>query len=104
MYSQAFQGYSGNEVVRAFREDIAAFKNACLIEHGLAVDIADAAYVFQVLPKVSVQIIYWLGDDDFPPSCNFLFDSAATHYVPIDACAIIGSNICKKVIRNQPGR
>jgi Domain of unknown function (DUF3786) len=100
MYAQAFQGYSGDEVVRVFGENIAAFKDACEHENGEAVNIADGAYIFPVLPKVSVQLVYWLGDEDFPSSCKILFDAAATHFVPIDGCAIIGSNMAQRLIRN----
>ena len=103
-YALAFQGYSGNEVVKAFGEDIAAFKDACEIENGQAGSVADAAYSFQALPRVSAQLVYWLGDEDFPSSCKILFDAAATHYVPIDACAIIGSNLARRVIKRFRAR
>ena len=99
MYAQAFQGYSGNEVVKVFGENITAFKDACEFENGQAVAMADAAYTIQALPRVSVQLVYWLGDEDFPSSCKILFDAAATHYVPIDACAIIGSNLARRIIK-----
>jgi hypothetical protein len=42
-------------------------------------------------------VTYWLGDEDFPSSCKILFDSSATHYMPIDGCAIAGSMLAKKL-------
>jgi hypothetical protein len=101
MYAQAFQSYSGHEVEKVFVENLAAFKTACERENGQQVEIADAAYIFYVFPKVSAQIVYWLGDEDFPSTCNILFDSAATHFLPIDACAIVGSHLAQRVIKNH---
>jgi hypothetical protein len=100
MYAQAFQGYTGDEIVKVFGQNTAALKIACARASGQVVPIGDLAYSFQVLPQISSQLIYWLGDDDFPSSCKILFDAVATHYVPIDACAIIGSNLVHRVIKN----
>ncbi|MCX6082951.1 MAG: DUF3786 domain-containing protein [Chloroflexi bacterium] len=99
IYSQAFQGYSGDEVVKVFGENVADFKTACIQENGLFTSLGDAAYIFQVLPRVSAQFVYWLGDEDFPSSCKILFDAAATHYIPIDACAIVGSYLARRIIK-----
>lgn len=99
MYGSAFQGYSGDEIIRSFGVNLVAFKDACSQENGEYCQQADAAFTFSVLPKISVQINYWLGDDEFPSSCKILFDSAVTHYVPIDACAIIGSHLVRRIIK-----
>ncbi|MDL1911699.1 DUF3786 domain-containing protein, partial [Chloroflexi bacterium CFX6] len=53
---------------------------------------------FQPLPRVPLMTTYWLGDEDFPSSCKILFDESATHYLPIDACAILGSMLTRKII------
>lgn len=100
MYNQAFQGYSGNELVKAFGLDLEAFKTACITAGGEPVSVGDAAFRFQALPCVPLLLTYWLGDEDFPSSCKVLFDASATHYLPIDGCAILGSSLVQKVIKN----
>jgi hypothetical protein len=102
MYSQAFQGYSGNEVVKAFGLDLEAFKRAALAVGGEAVAVGDASFRFQAFPSVPLLLTYWLGDEDFPSSCKVLFDASATHYLPIDGCAILGSQLIQKVLRKHP--
>ena len=104
MYAQAFQGYSGDEVVKFFGEDLQTFKSACERAGGQAEPAGDAAYTFQALPRVSARFVYWLGDEDFPSSCKILFDGFATHYVPIDACAIIGSTLTRKILKTAAGK
>ena len=97
IYNAAFQGYSGDEIVKAFGFDLDAFKSACLKVGGRPVDIGNASFTFQALPRLPLMITYWLGDEDFPSSCKILFDESAGHYLPIDACAILGSMLVRKL-------
>jgi len=97
MYNAAFQGYSGDEVVKAFGLDLDTFKSACLKAGGKPVDIGSASFIFQALPRVPLMLTYWLGDEDFPSSCKILFDESACHYLPIDACAILGNMLVRKL-------
>ncbi len=102
IYAQAFQGYSGGALVKAFDPDLDRFKQACLAAGGQPVDAADAAFVFPALPRVPLLLTYWLGDEDFPSTCNVLFDAHATHYLPIDACAVLGGLLAARIKRMSP--
>lgn len=97
IYNAAYQGYSGDEIVKTFGLDLPAFISVCLNAGGKPVEIGSAAFVIQVLPKLPLLVTYWLGDEDFPSACKILFDSSATHYLPIDGCAIAGSMLTKKL-------
>jgi hypothetical protein len=103
LYSQAFQGYSGNEVVKVFGLDLAGYQAACAALGGQAVPVGDASFRFQALPCVPLLLTYWLGDEDFPSSCKVLFDASAIHYMPIDGCALLGSQLVKKLLKQQAG-
>src|SRR5262245_59327509 len=74
MYNAAFQGYSGDEVVKIFGMNLDAFKRACRAVGGVEIDLASASFTFQPLPQVPLLVTYWLGDEDFPSSCKILFD------------------------------
>lgn len=100
MYAQAFQGYSGNELVKTFGLDIEAFRSACEQGGGVATPLGDAAYVFYALPRLPLLVNYWCGDEDFLSSCKILFDSSVRHYLPTDVCAILGSMLTRKIIKN----
>ena len=99
-YNTAFQGYSGDKVAKAFSLDLDGFNSACAKAGGHPVDMGSASFIFQALPKVPLMLTYWLGDEDIPSSCKVLFDESASHYLPIDACAILGSMLTQKVIRS----
>jgi len=100
IYDPAFQGYSGNELAKTFALDVDAFKSACERSGGAAALSGDAAYVFYALPHLPLLANYWCGDEDFPSSCKILFDSSASHYLPTDVCAILGSMLTRKIIKN----
>lgn len=112
-YAQAFQGYTGNKLAGVFENDGTGFAAAALRSGGRPLDegesMGDHAFVFRALPRVPLLATCWLGDEDFPPSYRILFDAAAGHHLPTDACAILGSALTRRLIesyqlpRNEEG-
>ena len=103
-YAQAFQGYTGAELGRAFGDDIEAFGNAAVSLAGRPEPIADRAFSFPVLPLVRVTVACWQGDEDFPSSYRVLFDAALAQHLPTDAGAVLGSTITQRLIAAHQGR
>jgi len=101
MYAPAFQGYTGNELVKVFGADVAAFQKVCRASGGSPLEIADVAYGFQALPRLPLAVTYWVGDEEFPSTSKILFDSSACHYLPIDACAILGSLLTRTLQKHR---
>lgn len=100
-YNQAFQGYSGDVVRNSIPQidGLECFKSACQSLGGQLLDIGSASFKFQALPRLPLLLTFWLGDEEFPSSCKVLFDSSATHYLPIDGCAILGSQLTGKIVK-----
>ncbi len=102
-YTQAFQGYTGNELAKVLGNDREGFFEAATAIGGyrpeLAETLGDEAFAFHVFPKVSLLAVFWHGDEDFPPSFRILFDEAASHHLSTDACAIIGSTLVRRLIK-----
>lgn len=98
MYARAFQGYSGNELVKAFGLDVNVFRQACESCGGARLEMGEAAYRFQALPRLPLVVTFWPGDEDFPSTSKILFDASACHYLPIDACAILGGMLTRKLL------
>jgi hypothetical protein len=101
IYNQAFQGYTGNELVKVFQADVELFKETCQKSGGVVTLFGDASYIFYALPRVPLLVNYWCGDEDFPSSCKILFDSSVSHYLPTDVCAILGSMLTRNLIKNR---
>ncbi len=102
-YTQAFQGYTGDELAKVMANDETGFAVAAGALHGQELaagdTLGDRAFAFRALPYVSLLVVCWLGDEDFPPSYRLLFDSAVKHHLSTDACAILGSGLTRRLIR-----
>ncbi len=102
-YNQAFQGYTGQELARAIGSQQSAFERAAACLDGRPYPLGDAAFIFHALPCVTLLVTYWHGDEDFPPSCQVLFDTSASHYLPTDACAVLGHILTRRLIAARDG-
>ena len=111
IYSSAFQGYTGNALVRrlggmslGLAEAVTTLGGRPLAREELATN-ADAAWVVPVLPRVPVVVLWWESDEEFPARAELLFDATATHHLPIDGCAVAGSwlttRLADEVERNR---
>ena len=98
-YAQAFQGYTGGELVRDLNGDVAAFKAASEKLQGATLAIGDAGYTFQVLPRLKLAVIMWAGDDEFPSQAQVLFQETAPHYLITDGLAIVGSLLVGQIVK-----
>ena len=69
---------------------------------GQEITYGDAGFAFRMLPRVNLALVYHLGDEDFPASCQVLYDASTGHYLPIDVSAILGSMLARAVMRTAP--
>lgn len=100
VYDSAFQGNTGNLLVKTFGLDLELLRKACESLDGTALSgYGDAAYVIQALPRIPMLVNYWQGDEDFPSNCKLLFDESVSHYLPTEACAILGGMLARKLVK-----
>ncbi len=97
-YTAAFQSYTGHKLAGTFGNDLAAFVRAGEQAGGRPESLGDAAFAFRALPHVELLVVGWLGDEDFPPSYRVLFDTAVSHHLSTDGCAILGSALTRRLI------
>jgi len=98
-YEKAFQGYSGDQLAKAFGNDLQRLDRAARMAKGKPIQLGDVGYSFAALPRVPLAVCYWAGDEDFPPAAKVLFDRSASHYLPSDALATLGGRLCRLIIR-----
>ena len=99
-YHQAFQGYSGDQVANAYTENPDAFDRAARALKGWQLPaLAPHAYAFEPLPRIRLAAVLWPGDEEFPGRASVLFDAAASHYMPTDGLALLGSGLARRLIK-----
>lgn len=103
-YAQAFRGYAEDRLVRELGEEgLEAFRQGAERLGGEPIEIGDAGYAFQILPRIHLAAVYWLGDEDFPPRASILFEDTASHYMPTDGLAILGSHLVGALLKAGRG-
>ncbi len=98
-YSGAFQGYSGDVLSRELGQDPHLVERACLSLGGTRQDMGDVAFSFSALPRVTVAVVLWEGDSEFPPRATILFNSGCTRHLPTDAMAGLGSHVVRAILQ-----
>lgn len=102
-YAQAYQGYTGGELIRVFGNRSDDFAAAAVKAGGRYPEVentpGDKAYAFRPLPRVHLLAAYWEGDDEMPASAQVLFDASSHRHLPTDACAILGSMLARRIIK-----
>jgi hypothetical protein len=101
-YAQAFRGYAEMRLVRDLGEEgIDAFRRGAEAIGGEPIDVGNAGYAFQVLPRVCLAAVYWLGDEDFPSQTSILFEDTAPHYMSTDGLAVLGSHLVNAIVNES---
>lgn len=88
-------------VTRTYQNDIAAFGRRCRALYGKPVEMGDAAFRFQIAERLPVVVLYWQGDDDFPPEARMLFDRSISRFLALDVVFALAVEICARI--GRPG-
>jgi hypothetical protein len=100
LYLGNFRARSVDRLVRSFdgrEQELAAGAQAL---GGSPGEYGDVSAVLRVLPRVPVVVVFWRGDDEFPPSGDVLFDATVGDYLPLEDMVVLAemavTRLCKK--------
>jgi len=101
IYDAAFQGRTSLPLARAYGSDLEGFVAASRALGGEPLSFGDAAFMFQILPRVRMGIVLHLADDEFPAAVTVLFDDATGHYLPTEDLAVLGGMFCGALVKRK---
>lgn len=84
--------------------ELARFRHAVDRFGGVSFSLGDAAASFRALPNINLAVVWWAGDDEFPATANVLFDSVASHALPIDGLAGLDRLLCRGLVSADTDR
>lgn len=58
----------------------------------------DFAFLLRPLPKIALAYIFFLADEEFPPSTTCLFSSNATSFMPLDGLADVAEYTSRGIL------
>ena len=59
----------------------------------------DFSFTLYPLPRIPLYYIFYLPDEEFPPSVTCLFPTHAAHFMPVDGLADVAEFTARKVIQ-----
>ncbi len=80
-----------------FDGDIAGFKKRCKQYGGLVLNLADAAFLLPITPRIPVAVLYWQGDDEFPTEVKLLFDKTIDRHLASDIIYALAVGVCDRL-------
>jgi hypothetical protein len=98
-YAQAFAGHAEELIAQRFGENVDAFRRACAALNGTPLDLAEASFRFEALPRLAVAVLLWSGDEEFPAQARILYDAVAGHYLPTEDLSGIGDWLAHHLAR-----
>jgi len=63
--------------------------------------MGDAAFRFQILPRIPVLVILWYGDEEFEASAKLLMDSTIDTHLPLDVIYAMAVELVNLLIETQ---
>lgn len=99
-YAASFAQRAESPLAQAFGSEagLARFRAAAASAGGLPLQLADAAFAFQALPRLALAALVWVGDDEFPAQASVVFDATAGHYLPAEDLAGLGGLLAGRLI------
>jgi hypothetical protein len=95
VYDANFSGRCSRRLAGTFSGDLEGFRRACLALGGREQTLPDASFDLDFLEGLTVRVALRDGDDEFPPTSQFLFsDNIVTAFTAEDA-AVIGETVIR---------
>jgi len=78
--------------------DGAAFAAAGKALKATPCDLGDVGFTLNALPDIDLTMIFWEGDEDFPPAYDILFDAAIDRYLSLEDIVVLAQMATKRVL------
>ena len=85
-------------IIEARYEDkIEEFREICERLDGVPLDMADAAYAFEITPRIPFAVQFWDKDDEFSAEAKILFDKTIAEQLAPDIIFCLTVEICRRI-------
>jgi hypothetical protein len=80
-----------------YEDNIEEFREICEHLDGVPLDMADAAYTFEITPRIPVAVQFWDKDDEFSAEAKILFDKTIAEHLAPDIIFCLTVEICRRI-------
>ena len=86
-------------IANRFENDLAGFSARCEQLGGTLLDMADIAFIMLITPRIPVAVLYWQGDEEFPPESKILYDATIAGHLAADIIFALACGVCDRLGR-----
>ena len=97
-YFSAFVKRAIDPLKKVFGQNVAGLKKEAGQLNAVPIETGDAGFEFHIFPKVPLQLILWIGDDEFPPEANILFDQTIGEFLTPEDVAWLAGMVVYRLI------
>ena len=90
VYAQQFRGRCILRMAGTYGSDLPGFAAACARVSGAAAQSGDASFDLPFLPELTVRLILWEGDEEFPAAAQILFSDNFSSAFSAEDIAVVG--------------
>ncbi len=102
-YFSVFAKRAIDPLKKVFGQRLDGFHAAAAALQGRAVAAGDAGYEFTLFPKAPLQLILYLGDEEFPAEANILFDAGIKELLSPEDAAWLASLLVYRLLAKSHG-
>lgn len=103
-YSSNFKKNTETQLTRNFQNDRKKFERVAEKLGGEGIDIGDAGFAFQALPRFKIALVFWSGGDEFQDKINVLFEEPAVECLTTEGLSLVGKEFCNRFIQEAKGQ
>jgi hypothetical protein len=92
-----------SELSSHFGHDVEGFKGACQTACGQPVDMGDAAFRFDVLPRIPAIVAFWYADEEFDATAKLLMDATIEQHLPLDVIFGMSLELYSRIVGRDLG-
>jgi len=97
-YFDAFQRRARDPFVNFFGNNGPLFVKCADVLRAAPIDSGDYAMEFSVFPHIRVQLVLWVGDDEFPADATILFDKSIQEILSAEDIAVMSGGLVYRLI------
>ncbi len=85
-------------IEKRFGSDPAGFREKALTLGGRASEFGDMSMSFPVLPRISLAVVLWVKDEEFPARVTFMLDSSIEAHLSLDVIVAMTKSVTAQLI------
>ncbi len=98
LYFPAYKKRTLDIIVSRFGADPEGLRHAGELLGAVPLGKATVSFRSKFFPKLDVDLLMWVGDDEVPSSANILFDSCASRMLSTEDITVVAGTLCYRVV------